>query len=374
MWLMSSLRAGLLGAVVLSTTACHPRSSRAPETRASLLVAATPSSPSRRAFYYWRSTLAFSAREAQALSTLHASRLYLRLFDVDWSDADAAPRPVAPLVVGHTAMGAPALPPNVEAVPVIFIRERVLSRLDPDASRRLAEDIWRNVEARMARVAGGTPTRELQIDCDWTESTRATYFALLDQLAKHAHRSGATLSATIRLHQIKYRERTGVPPVARGMLMFYNMGRIGPDPDSQAIFDPDRAADYLTRLSEYPLPLDVALPIWSWVRHVRGDRVVGLMQDTGLADLKNQQWLRPISARRFEVMETAFLDGVLLRRGDFLDTEDSTPSTTRAAAALLAPRLAAAAGGRTIALFHLSEKNLAHYETPDLAQVFASIP
>jgi hypothetical protein len=352
-----SLRVGAL-ALVLLTAACHPR----------------PTSPARRAFYYWRSTLAISAGEARALNTLHATRLYLRLFDVDMGDRDAAPRPVAPLAAGASATGEPALPPNVEPVPVIFIRERVLGRLDLDATRHLADDIWQDVAARMARLAPRAPLRELQVDCDWTESTRAGYFALLDRLAERARPSGAALSATIRLHQIKYRERTGVPPVARGMLMFYNMGSIQADPDSQAIFDADRAAAYLARLSDYPLPLDVALPIYSWVRHVRGDRVVGLMQDTDPADLKSQPWLRSAGGRRFEVTDTAFLDGVLLRRGDFLDAEDSTPATTRAAAALLAPRLAAANSERTIALFHLSDKNLAHYETPDLDRVFASLP
>jgi len=357
MALNSSLRAGAFAALALLTAACHPRPV-----------------PPRRAFYYWRSTLAISAGEAQALSTLHATRLYLRLFDVDLGDDDAAPRPVALLVVGPPVNGAPALPANVEPVPVIFVRERVLGRLDLDGTRHLADHIWQDVTARLARLAPGAPLRELQVDCDWTESTRARYFALLDRLAERARPGGAVLSATIRLHQIKYRERTGVPPVARGMLMFYNMGSIQADPDAQAIFDAERAAAYLARLSDYPLPLDVALPIYSWVRHVRGDRVVGLMQDTDLADLKRQAWLRPTGGRRFEVTETAFLDGVLLRRGDFLDAEDSTPATTRAAAALLAPRLAAANSGRTIALFHLSDKNLAHYETLDLDRVFASLP
>jgi hypothetical protein len=357
MALSSALRAGAVAALVLSTAACHPRPS-----------------PARRAFYYWRSTLALSPREAQVLNTLQASRLYLRLFDVDMGDADASPRPVAPLVAGASASGAPALPPGVEPVPVIFIRERVLGRLDLDGTRHLADNIWQDVAARMARLAPGAGVRELQIDCDWTEATRARYFALLDRLAERARPSGAALSATIRLHQIKFRERTGVPPVARGMLMFYNMGSIQADPDSQAIFDADRASAYLARLSDYPLPLDVALPIYSWVRHVRGDRVVGLMQDTDLADLRSQPWLRSAGGRRFEVTETAFLDGVLLRRGDFLDAEDSTPATTRAAGALLAPRLAAANGGRTIALFHLSDKNLAHYEAPELERVFSSLP
>jgi hypothetical protein len=357
----SSLSSWLLVLVALAGVGCrrHPTTSPAPLPH--------------RAFYYWRTTLAISGREAQALSALHADRLYLRLFDVDWNDTDPSPHPVAPLAIARAAAGEPPLPAHIEPVPVVFIRERVLRRLTPATARELAADIWRTGQAKLAAIAPTARAHELQIDCDWTDSTRAAYFALLEGLAEHARPAGTALTATIRLHQIKYRERTGVPPVARGMLMFYNMGRIEADPDAQAIFDPERAAAYLARLADYPLPLDVALPIWSWVRHVRGDRVVGLMQDTGGTDLASHPWLRPAGARRFEVTETAFLDGVLLRRGDSLDVEESTPSTTRAAAALLAARLAAAPAGRTIALFHLSEKNLARYEDSDLDQVFASL-
>jgi hypothetical protein len=281
------------------------------------------------------------------------------MFDVGWSHDE--PELMGPIQAVSQA--------PVEVVPVVYIKNEVLQH---DAELpHLADKILAEVGSRMQAL--GATAHELQIDCDWTDSTRAAYFALLEGLAEHARPAGTALTATIRLHQIKYRERTGVPPVARGMLMFYNMGRIEADPDAQAIFDPERAAAYLARLADYPLPLDVALPIWSWVRHVRGDRVVGLMQDTGGTDLASHPWLRPAGARRFEVTETAFLDGVLLRRGDSLDVEESTPSTTRAAAALLAARLAAAPAGRTIALFHLSEKNLARYEDSDLDQVFASL-
>jgi hypothetical protein len=364
--------------VAISAVACARRTPRAPEPRT--LPAAASSQPAadraRRAFYYWRTTLQLSARERRTLAALDVGRLYLRLFDVDQDDADPAPRPVAPLVVpgGSTAPGRAVLPPGVEAVPVVFIRERVLRRLEPAAGQRLAEQIWREVTTTMAALRGGASVRELQIDCDWTATTQAAYFALLDRLGERARAGGAVLTATIRLHQIKYRERTGVPPVARGMLMFYNMGRIEADPESQAIFDHERAAAYLARLAAYPLPLDVALPIWSWVRHVRGDQVVGLMQDTDAADLADKGWLRRLDARRFEVSETAFLDGVLLRRGDLLEPEQSTPATTLAAATMLATRLPATPGGRTIALFHLSDKSLAHYETSDLDHVFASLP
>jgi hypothetical protein len=333
--------------------------------RAGLAVAlvaascARPPAP-RRAFYYWRTTLHLSAVEARALGDLGIDRLYLRVFDVDWDERAGAAALLGPLPAGE------ALPAAIEVTPVVYVRARVLRHLAgaPD----LAGDLWRAVGGQMARLGRW---RELQIDCDWAAGDRAAYFALLAALGARAGPAGVALSATIRLHQVKYRERTGVPPVARGVLMFYNMGPLDTDPETHAIFDPARAAAYLARVGDYPLPLDVALPIWSWVVHVRGDHVAGLLQDTDPDELSGKPWLRANGRGRFEVSESSFLHGVLLRQGDYLDVEETTPADLVQAAALIAPRLAGGRDRRTIALFHLSERNLARHETPHLARVLA---
>jgi hypothetical protein len=153
--------------------------------------------------------------------------------------------------------------------------------------------------------------------------------------------------------------------------MFYNLGSVDADPNARAIFDPARARAYLGRVSDYPLPLDVALPIWSWVVHVRDGRVEGLLEDSDRRTLEDKSWLRAAGENRFVVTEQSFLNGVLLRAGDFLDLEETTGDTTRSAAAMIAERLAPVPQRRTIALFHLSESNLARHATPDLARVFA---
>jgi hypothetical protein len=328
---------------------------------AAVAVAAscTRTPPPRRAFHYWRTTLSLSAVERRALADLGIERLYLRLFDVDWG-------PGGPCLLGALTGDGGALPPAVEVVPVVFIRAQVLRHLAGPAAATLAGQLWRAVEAELARI--GRRAAELQIDCDWAASDQAAFFALLRAL--HA-RSGVPLSATIRLHQVKYRERTGVPPVARGLLMFYNMGAIDADPAAHAIFDATRAAAYLGRIGDYPLPLDVALPIWSWVVHVRGDQVAGLLQDTDPAELPGLPWLHARGEGRFEVMASSFLHGVLLRQGDYLDVEETTPADLEQAAALVAPRLAAPRDRRTVSLFHLSENNLARHETVALARLFA---
>ncbi|HEX3306919.1 MAG TPA: hypothetical protein VHS32_11785, partial [Streptosporangiaceae bacterium] len=258
-----------------------------------------PQVVTKRAFYYWRTTLQLSAIETQALADLAIDRLYLRLFDVDWSEGDQAARPL-----GVLTGGAGVIPAAIEVVPVVFVRNRVLRRIDAADVPFLAEEVWRAVTGAMQRL--GRRAGEVQLDCDWTDSTRDRYFALLTVLGERARTAKTTLTATVRLHQIKYRERTGVPPVGRGMLMLYNMGRIDADQATNAIYDDAIAQDYLGRAGDYPLPLDVALPIWTWVVHVRGTQVEGLLQDVDSAALGGLPWLRPVSPRRFEVTASAF--------------------------------------------------------------------
>lgn len=219
--------------------------------------------PVARAFYFWRTTFALSPAETRAVADLGITRLYVRMFDVAWSEAERRAVPMGPLVVPAGAR----LPAGVELVPVVFLRDEVLRHA---AAGPLAGEIWGEVSRRTAAL--GSAPRELQLDCDWTDHTRDAYFALLRAVRQAGH---VSLSATIRLHQIKYRERTGVPPIDRGMLMFYNMGKFSADPDARAIFDADSAARYLARVGEYPLPLDLALPIWSWTVHVRDGAAPG---------------------------------------------------------------------------------------------------
>jgi hypothetical protein len=269
-------------------------------------------------------------------------------------------------------LGAGATPPaGVELVPAIYVKAEVFKHVAKDALPRLAAAVWAEVQAR-ARAIGFVP-RELQLDCDWTDSTREGFFGLVRALGTA---SGLPLSSTIRLHQVKYRERTGVPPVARGMLMFYNMGKFSADPETRMIFDAESAAKYLARVDEYPLPLDVALPIWSWVVHLKDDRVVGLLQSTDPAELGSLDFLQAAGSDRFVVTRSTFLHGSFLGEGDVLKIEVTGPAETQAAASMISPHLAAtpAAGpARTITLFDLSERNLTRHGTDQLDTVFRAL-
>jgi hypothetical protein len=311
------------------------------------------SPPPHRAFYYWRTTFSLSDPEKSALAELHVDRLYVRMFDVEWNDGPAF---AGEITGAH-------VPSGLDIVPVVFIRADVLKHAPGEA---LAREILRRVQAR-ADALGFTP-HELQIDCDWTDTTKGAYFDLLRHL-----RGSFALSATIRLHQIKYRERTGVPPIDRGTLMFYNMGQFSADPEARAIFDADAAARYLARVRDYPLPLDVALPIWSWTLQLRDDRVVDLLRATDPDELPALDFLRPVAADRYEVTRNAFLHGVLLREGDQLKIEVTGPAEALAAASMIAGHLAPAESPRTVMLFDLSQRNVQRHGIAGLDQVYRAV-
>lgn len=314
--------------------------------------------PPRRAFYFWRTTLALSPAEQKAVADLGVQRIYVRAFDVAWSDDEKTVKPLG--VLTGTA------PKGVELVPVVYIKNDVLAHLTVEQVPSVAHAIWLQVVAVEAGLdVTGT---ELQLDCDWTDKTRERFFALVSSVKAEAKR---TVTSTIRLHQIKYRERTGVPPVERGTLMFYNMGKFSADPDARMIFDADSAAKYLSRIDEYPLPLDVALPIWSWTVHLRDEQVVGLMQSTDPGELPAMDFLQADGPERFVVTRSTFLHGTWLREGDVLKIEVTGPAETQAAADMLAPHLRA--GERTVTLFDLSERNLTRHGTDELDKVFRTL-
>jgi hypothetical protein len=328
-----------------------------------LLGSASCSSPSHaqdgpqaeRAFYYWRTTFALSAKERAAITGAGVTKLYVRAFDLDWSATENRAVVLGPLAATEAA------PAGVEVVPVVFVKQDVFKHAGSAAA--LAQLTWDEVTRRMQPLA--VSPAELQLDCDWTDTTRDRFFAYVREVRAVSH---VRLSATIRLHQIKYRERTGVPPVDRGMLMFYNMGSFSSDVGTTAIFDPAIAERYLARVREYPLALDLALPIYSWTLQLRDDLPVNLLQSTDPDELPRLDFLDRAGADRFVATRNAFLHGAMIREGDILKIERIAPADTRAAGAQVMPNLAA--GHRTISLFDLSERNLDRYDTDDLDQIF----
>ena len=94
-------------------------------------------------------------------------------------------------------------------IPVIYITNETMKSVD-----------YSLVSSAILKTLNKYNFTEFQIDCDRSDSTRSNYFNLLKDLKQKVNKQ---ISATIRLHQIKYHSKTGTPPVDYGVLMYYNM-------------------------------------------------------------------------------------------------------------------------------------------------------
>lgn len=214
----------------------------------------------RRAAYYWSTVFSIDSVKSGFIRAHGIDRIYLRYFDV--VDDGGHPMPNA------TLRFASPVPKEVEIVPVVFI---VNDCMRHDVSG-LADKILRRVE-QMSQTNDVDGVGEIQIDCDWTLSTRRRFYGFLSEMRGKAHEKGLRLSATVRLHQLSQ----APPPADRGVLMVYNTGDFADINCEKPILDLRDAAPYLRHLGGYDLPLCAAYPVYSWRILFRGGRYVGIL-------------------------------------------------------------------------------------------------
>ena len=280
-------------------------------------------------------------------------RLRVRLFDIG-SDSSGA-RPVARLRV------AVPLPPGLEVLPVVFARERAFR--DAGAAEVLARHILSERDAICRE--GNLPCCGLEMDCDWTASSRDGYFRALQTLSDSLHRRGESLHATLRLHQYRSPRTTGIPPADRLTLMAYNMGPVTAAPGRLSVLDLPELRRWLAGAAPYPIPLDVALPLWSWCLQVREGHPIDLLQAIPEEELAGIPQLSAKGRGLFRSREGFFLQGRWIRAGDVLKAETVAPRDLEEAAEILA-RTLPPDGRREVVYFDLSERNLQRHDETQL--------
>ena len=157
------------------------------------------------------------------------------------------------------------------------------------------------------------------------------------QLAQQQLPSTTLLSATIRLHQYRYPEKTGIPPVARGMLMCYNMGDLNDPQEVNSILNVAKTQPYLNG-SSYPLPLDLALPLFRWGVLFREGRMIKLINGLSASDLARAAFApceKTELRQRYCVQADTYLQGYFLYQGDEIRLEIASPSDLLTTAQLL---------------------------------------
>ena len=269
--------------------------------------------PPEQALYCWKTQVQFSAGEADFVKNNRIERLYIRYCDVGLRDN--APVPIAPVDIDTLSVQGKTV------IPVIYLKNEIFNSELTEGNSTYISTLAHKLGDYIEQINRYYRLRvsEVQFDCDWSLSTKQAYFSMLEAFKKEFPYQ---LSATIRLHQVKYREETGVPPVDYGVLMYYNMGRISAT-GANSIYDRSTALRYLGKLREYPLPLDIALPMFAWGVHSADGQVLHLVG--GLMHAQAQAistLVRTDDPDIYKVAEQTYYKGRVWQAGDLIKIEE----------------------------------------------------
>ncbi|HEV7331920.1 MAG TPA: hypothetical protein VGN63_12845 [Flavisolibacter sp.] len=311
----------------------------------------------QRSFYYWKTAFHLSPEEKETLQRLSVQQLYVKFFDVEWNSERAAPQPVAKSIFRQ------APPGGIRITPVVFLTQEPLQK----SSLAQLEQLAVNIASLLSTHAATNKlslSNEVQVDCDWTACTKEQYFALLQALKKQPFFQNKILSATIRLHQVKFRGRNGVPPVDRGLLMCYNMGNLRHPETKNSIIEAGELKKYSNHLNTYPLPLDIALPIFDWYVLFEGEQYKGLVRDfSPPAELAKRE--------RIHFTSDTIMHGYRFKKGQWLRHETSNTAVVKKCGELVAEKLKPEK--RSVILYHLDQNTIANYTLHELESIFDSL-
>jgi len=248
--------------------------------------------PVKLSYYHWKNTY---RALPELLKSHQPHRLYIKFLDIGYRKQ---------LQLNPTRFIDPP-PKAADVIPVVYLDNLALKET---SKAIILEHILQTIPPQQHQ--------NLQIDCDWSPQTREKYFSLLRNLQQHY----TTLSATLRLHQVKYAQQTGVPPVNYVVLMYYNMSEVRDIDTRNYVLDHAVGKRYLHNFQQYPLKMELALPLYQQVRVIRQQRLALLLPQGTLQKDK----LKALSANTFEVLDAHYWQGEYLYTGDQLIVDQVT--------------------------------------------------
>ena len=90
--------------------------------------------------------------------------------------------------------------------------------------------------------------------------------------------------------------------------------------DDNSIYSQKTAKNYINSLQNYNLPLNIALPVFSWGVHVRSNQVTNLIGGLRVNDLAGDQFEK-IRENRFKVVKDIVFKGRYLAKDDEIKIE-----------------------------------------------------
>ena len=312
--------------------------------------------------YYWKTRFALTDYDQTFLKAHDIHRMYIKFFDVD-DDASSPYAEAKRIVPVATTVFESPKPDSIEIVPTVYLTVRAISFIGKteDGGKEAAQKIVTRV-LNMADFNDMGPVHEIQLDCDWTETTQDAYFSLCKEMGLLLKEKGIELSSTIRLHQLG----TPAPPVDRGVLMLYNTGRLQSASESNSIISEPSVAMYIKgRQIEYAVPLDFAYPTYSWGLVFWGNRFEGIIHQP---DFSDTVLYSPRGEGSYIVKQSHKVDGQNIYDGCRIRLEDSPIDTILAVKALVDEAFPDMPHSNII--YHLDSNNLSKYTTDEIKSIY----
>jgi hypothetical protein len=314
------------------------------------------------AFYVWQTEPNLTQGKKNYLDSLNCQKLYLKYLDLGLNSATQKVEPLAHLNIVSASDFA-----ERTIVPTVFITNESFKFANNEQEIGILAQKTAQAIVQLHEQLPQNSLAEIQFDCDWTQTTREAYFLFLEKIKKYLPKE-TYLSATIRLHQYKFPTKTGIPPVKRGMLMFYNTGDIADIATENSIFDPKDVEKYLVGApKKYPLPLDIALPLFSWAIVFREGVFWKIIANPILSEFEVNPALQKKSENGYEVIKSTLLDGHYLLPSDFIKIEAMTREKLLIAAEM--SQKVKLSDHATLAFFQLDEQVLVDF-SPDYLKKF----
>lgn len=365
-----------------------------------VLVSSTGVKPAVvRSFCYWKTNHDASSTDDSLAKSIKLNHMYVRFFDVDWNPYANEPLPVATIHSVNWDIE------KIEITPSVFITNEVLllankNQLDSLANRirkrvesvleeykiEQAQEkayqivqkkynssdrdhkIWLNTDsvAKIEKQKIKLNCKEILVDCDWTEKSKKKYFYFLEKLKMNFPQYA--LSATIRLWQYKYRDKAGIPPVDNGLLMCYNLSSPADYKSTNSIGTSKEVEDYIVQ-GGYKLPLNLALPLYSWSVVFRGNQFKGILSDYDAFEKDTVRFKR-ISPDHYLFQDDVLIGDTYFRNGDEIRTEKISDTEIKKIIGILKSKIVITDQTR-VTFFSFDKKYINDYGTEAISSYYS---
>ena len=316
-----------------------------------------------KAFYYWKSNDNYGSPISAQISKANVKKIYFKLFEVDYNETmgNFPYQKNKPSEYDFRDLD------SLTIVPTIFVKNEIFQYNNEKSLDKLADNIVFLVDKY--HKGSEKPIfeySEIQIDCDWTKSTKDKYFYLLKKIKELSNKE---ISCTLRLYPYKYPDIMGVPPVDKAMLMCYNLIKPLSNKDKNSILDIAELKSYLNKRRSYPVHLDVALPVFYWTQWYQNNRFSGLL-NINSADIAG--FTKEVKPMWYEVTKDTTLNySSYFKKGDQIKCEEVSTATINEAISIIKKNVELDKN-TTISLFHLDDSTFKKYSDEEISSFYSS--